>query len=177
MAILALEPSASVTPPCWLTTSAAASSAASLLIPNERTTPDLAPKPAILTVLSCAPTPTTNSGAESATSSPKAEASLFMGRPPVVRAGKVGEESGRSLLLCRRGCQWRGLWHRPLRRSASESGRSRHGAGGPPGRQPPRAHVLMLTILILSRATWQFAWEILVRVGQPGPPMGIFRGG
>src|SRR5215475_6865356 len=131
MTILALEPSASVTPPCWLTTSAAASSAASLLIPNERTTPDLAPKPAILTVLSCAPTPTTKNGAESATSSPRAEASLFMGRPPVVRAGKVGEESGRSLLLCRRGCQWRGLWHRPLRRSASESGRLRQGTGGP----------------------------------------------
>src|SRR5262245_45681367 len=96
MTILALEPSASVTPPCWLTTSAAASSAASLLIPNERTTPDLAPKPAILTVLSCAPAPTTKSKAENATSSPMAEASFFMSRPPVIRAGKVAEESERA---------------------------------------------------------------------------------
>jgi hypothetical protein len=39
-------------PPALLISSAAASIAASLLTPNERTTPDLAPKPAIFTVRS-----------------------------------------------------------------------------------------------------------------------------
>src|SRR5215510_11099462 len=50
----ALLPSPSVTPPALLISSAAAFNAASLLMPNTRTTPDLAPKPVILTVRSCA---------------------------------------------------------------------------------------------------------------------------
>src|SRR5262245_20334931 len=49
---LALLPSPSVTPPALLITSAAAFKAASLLTPNTRTTPDLAPNPVILTVRS-----------------------------------------------------------------------------------------------------------------------------
>ena len=56
MAIFALEPSASFTPPALLITSAAASIAASLLTPKERTGPVFAPKPAILMVFSCAST-------------------------------------------------------------------------------------------------------------------------
>ncbi len=52
--ILPRVPSASLTPPALLISSAAASIAASLLTPNERTTPDFAPMPAILTVRSCA---------------------------------------------------------------------------------------------------------------------------
>ena len=55
--ILPRVPSPSLTPPALLISSAAASIAASLLTPNERTTPDLAPKPAILTVRSCAAAP------------------------------------------------------------------------------------------------------------------------
>ncbi len=51
---MALAPSPSVTPPDALICSAAAFMAASLLIPNTRTTPDLAPNPVILTVRSCA---------------------------------------------------------------------------------------------------------------------------
>ena len=54
MTILPLVPSPSLTPPALLIWSAAASSAALLLMPNERTTPDMAPKPEILTWRSCA---------------------------------------------------------------------------------------------------------------------------
>ena len=54
IANLPLLPSPSVTPPAALIASAAAFSAASLLTPKMRTTPDLAPKPVILTVRSCA---------------------------------------------------------------------------------------------------------------------------
>ncbi len=54
MVSLALAPSPSVTPPALLISSAAAFNAASLFTPNTRTTPDLAPKPVILTVRSCA---------------------------------------------------------------------------------------------------------------------------
>src|SRR5262245_53467922 len=54
IANLAFAPSPRVTPPALLISSAAAFSAASLLMPNTRTTPDLAPKPVILTVSSCA---------------------------------------------------------------------------------------------------------------------------
>src|SRR6266849_6391818 len=50
---LAFAPSPSVTPPALLISSAAAFNAASLLTPNTRTTPDLAPKPVILTMRSC----------------------------------------------------------------------------------------------------------------------------
>src|SRR5262245_37942609 len=51
---LALVPSPNVIPPALLISSAAAFIAASLLMPNTRTTPDLAPKPVILTVRSWA---------------------------------------------------------------------------------------------------------------------------
>ena len=54
IASLALLPSPSVTPPALLICSAAAFMAASLLMPKIRTMPDLAPKPVILTVRSCA---------------------------------------------------------------------------------------------------------------------------
>ena len=64
IANLALLPSPSVTPPALLISSAAAFRAASLLTPKTRTTPDLAPKPVILTVRSCA-----DAGAEQASAS------------------------------------------------------------------------------------------------------------
>src|SRR5229473_4322912 len=57
MTNLALLPSPNVTPPALLISSAAAFNAASLLMPNTRTTPDLAPKPVILTVRSWANAP------------------------------------------------------------------------------------------------------------------------
>ena len=63
MANLALLPSPSVTPPALLISSAAAFIAASLLMPNTRTTPDLAPKPVILTVRSWANAPSDTSSA------------------------------------------------------------------------------------------------------------------
>ena len=62
----ALLPSPSVTPPALLISSAAAFNAASLLMPNERTTPDLAPKPVILTVRSCADSGVANANVEMA---------------------------------------------------------------------------------------------------------------
>ena len=53
---MAMEPSPSLTPPWTLMCSTAACMTASVLMPNERTTPDFAPKPAIFTVRSSAAT-------------------------------------------------------------------------------------------------------------------------
>ena len=73
IANLALLPSPSVTPPASLIVSAAAFMAASLLMPKTRTTPDLAPKPVILTVRSCA-----EAGAEKASASVPSAANAAM---------------------------------------------------------------------------------------------------
>ena len=59
--------------------SAAASIAASLLTPNERTTPDLAPKPAILMVRSCAAAPKAEAEREGSERGGDRESELLMG--------------------------------------------------------------------------------------------------
>src|SRR6266851_7329710 len=78
IANLALEPSPRVTPPALLIASAAALSAASLLTPNTRTTPDLAPKPVILTVRSWADAPSDARSAVPASSAAAATVRVFM---------------------------------------------------------------------------------------------------
>src|SRR5215207_4272395 len=81
--IFALLPSPSVTPPDLLISSAAAFIAASLLMPNTRTTPDLAPKPVILTVRSCADAgDATASAASAASDAPSATYRVAMVCPP-----------------------------------------------------------------------------------------------
>ena len=76
---LALLPSPSVTPPALLISSAPAFIAASLLMPNTRTTPDLAPKPVILTVRSWATAPSLANSAGTASSVANAAVRTLMG--------------------------------------------------------------------------------------------------
>src|SRR5262245_10929017 len=79
MADLALLPAPSVMPPALLISSAAAFMAASLLMPNTRTTPDLAPKPVILTVRSWADAGPDANSAAPASSAADRTARAFMG--------------------------------------------------------------------------------------------------
>src|SRR5262244_2546459 len=76
---LALLPSPSVTPPALLISSAAAFNAASLLMPNTRTQPDLAPKPVILTVRSWPTAPSLANSAGTASSVAHAAVITLMG--------------------------------------------------------------------------------------------------
>ena len=81
--IMAMVPSPSLTPPWLFKCSTAACMTASVLTPNERTTPDLAPKPAIFTVRSAAAEgPLAPSSAAAATADRRLRVCFFMEIPP-----------------------------------------------------------------------------------------------